>query len=173
MLSVYRCLLYLYPPDYRSEFGDEMIGVFSEAESEAKVGLGRGGFFLREIAGLLNGALQERLRALTGSYSSITFSSRRFTMRPGFRFPKSTAVLMSVILAGVILAIEKAQSIVRSAAESDYPDLVGGLVAIFAAACVLAVVAWAALFALRRSGVHRLSQILASDRETISIRHSS
>lgn len=175
MLSVYRCLLYLYPADFRSDFGDEMLGVFSEAQSDAKTGLARVAFFLREVAGVFNGALQERLRALNGSYSIMPFSSftsRRFTMRPGFRFPKSTAVLMAIILAGVLLAIEKAQSIVRSAAQSDYPDLVGGLIAIFVAACVLAVVAWAALFAVRRSGVHRLAQMPTSAGKAFEIQDS-
>jgi hypothetical protein len=161
MASLYRWLLYLYPAAYRCEYGEEMIGVYREARKERNkaTALQRSAFFLREIAGLLSGALQERWWAMADFNCSTPISQRRFTMRPGFRFPKSTAVLMAVILAGTILAIEKAESIVRSAAEPDYPDLLGGVVAIFAAAFVLAVVAWAALFALRRSGAHRLAEI--------------
>jgi hypothetical protein len=171
MLRVYRQLLNLYPQSYRLAFGDEMLDVFADAQSETRGFAHRSIFLLREIAGLLKGALNERLRALTGSHEIIPFSSRRFTMRSGFRFPKSTAVLMAIILAGVLLAIEKAQSIVRSAAESDYPDLVTGMVVIFVAACVLAAVAWVGLFAMRRSGVHRLSKMLATGTVPPEIRH--
>lgn len=163
MASLYRWLLYLYPAAYRCEYGEEMIGVYREAREErnSATAVQRSAFFFREIAGLLRGALQERWWSMVGSASFTPFSTRRFPMRPGFRFPKSTAVLMAIILAGTVLAIEKAESIVRSAAEPDYPDLLAGMVAIFLAACVLAVVAWAALFALRRSGAHRLADIPA------------
>ena len=161
MLFVYRCLVRLYPADYRSEFGDEMVGVFSEAQSTTEKNfLPQALFFTREIAGLLNGALQEHWRVVVGSHSSMSlWSPRRFTMRSGFRFPKSTAALMAVILAGVVLALEKARPIVASNGTPDYPDLIVGVVIIFLAACVLAVAAWAVLFALRRSGVHRLAEI--------------
>jgi hypothetical protein len=164
MLFIYRCLLRFYPAAYRSEFGEEMIGVFCEAESAAeKDFLPQALFLLREAAGLMNGALHERWRSVVGSHSSMSWwSSRRFAMRHGFRFPKSTAVLMAVILAGIVLAIEKARPIVASAGEPDYPDLFAGMVVIFLTACGLAVVGWAALFAMRRSGVHRLSDMRAA-----------
>jgi hypothetical protein len=171
MLFVFRRLLFLYPVDYRSEFGHEMIGVFREAQSAVKKDFpSQASFFCREVVGLLHGALQEHWRAVTGSHSNMSlWSPRRFTMRSGFRFPKSTAALMAVILAGVILTLEKARLIVASAGEPDYPDLLGGMVVIFLIACVLAVVGWAALFALRRSGVHRLSEVSSSADKTIEI----
>jgi hypothetical protein len=111
MLSLYRCLLYLYSAAYRYEYGDEMAGVFRDCHNEmcGEGSLPRAAFLLREFAGLLHGALQERLQGITGSH--LLFPSRRFTMPSEFRFPKATPVLMTIILAGVILTIEKATAI--------------------------------------------------------------
>ena len=92
-------------------------------------------------------------------------------MRPGFRFPKSTAVLMAIIFAGTILAIEKCKSVVGSLHKANpqgsplAPEQItflGAFAAIFLASYLLALVVWAVLFALRRSGTHRLSQISAT-----------
>ena len=129
--------------------------------------LARIAFFIREIAGLINGALREHLRAVFGVHQGLLIPARRFTMRNEFRFPKSTAVLMMIILAGIILALEKARLIQASYAEGNpvvpmeashltfFPTL-ALLLAIFYAA---GLVGWAILFALRRSGVHRLADI--------------
>ncbi len=170
MLSLYRCLLYLYPAAYRYEYGDEMAGVFGEVHSEiwGKGLLRRGEFFLREFAGLLCGALQEHSRAIAGSHSWLSFPSRRFTMRSEFRFPKATPVLMAVILAGVILTIEKATAIQNSLpyAHPQLPPIqpahftfFPAMALIFFSAYAAAVIGWVVLFALRRSGVHRLSEM--------------
>jgi hypothetical protein len=170
MLSLYRCLLYLYPTAYRYEYGDEMAGVFREVRSETRTKglLPRGKFFLREFAGLLYGALQEHSRAITGS-NLFPSSSRRFTMRSEFRFPKATPVLMTIILAGVILTIEKATAIEESlplAYPQQLPPIkpehftfFPAMAVIFLSAYAAAVIGWAVLFALRRSGVHRLSEM--------------
>jgi len=60
MLRLYRSLLYLYPTDYRHEFGDEMECVFVQAKAEASNHslLSRTSFCFREISGLLSGAVQ-------------------------------------------------------------------------------------------------------------------
>lgn len=89
-------------------------------------------------------------------------------MHSQFRFPHSTWVLMTIILAGVIVAIEKASAIAASLPHSSprlppiqpagYAHL-QGLVALFAAVYLLAALVWAVLFALRRSGLHRLSAL--------------
>lgn len=177
MRSVYRRLLYLYPHAFRSEFGDEMTSLFAEMLTDERGFAARSLFLLREIAGLLKGAVHERLCSF--DFPSIPDPiSRRFVMRPGFRFPKSTAVLMMVILAGVLLAMEKATSIVRSlpasaAGQADYPDLFQGLVMICAAACLLAVLAWAALFAVRRSGMHRLSEVSTGGGKPFAARNAN
>lgn len=88
-------------------------------------------------------------------------------MQAQFRFPKTTAVLMIIILAGVVWVIEEGQAIqasysVASSAtgptqpvESLLPGIAEGL-ALFYGAGLLG---WSILFALRRSGVHRLDDI--------------
>jgi hypothetical protein len=169
MLSLYRCLLRLYPAAYRDEYGEEMSGVFSEVHSEtsSQGSLPRAAFLLRELAGLLHGALQERLQGFTGSHS--LFPSRRFTMRSEFRFPKATPILMTIILAGVILTIEKATAIEESlplAYPQQLPPIhpvhftfFPAMALIFLSAYAAAMIGWAVLFALRRSGVHRLSEM--------------
>ena len=84
-------------------------------------------------------------------------------MRPEFRFPRSTVFLMWVILAGVVLAIHKAKAVVAM-----NEGLRMGTVAIWdplfwltPLAIVLAIVAavWGVLFATKRTGMQRLSQI--------------
>lgn len=170
MLFLYRCLLYLYPAAYRYEYGTEMVGVFREVLGERlnKGLLPQGKLLLREFAGLLSGALQEHSRAITGS-NLFPSSSRRFTMRSEFRFPKATPILMIIILAGVILTIEKATAIEESLPLA-YPERLPpiqpehftffpAMAVIFLSAYAAAVIGWAVLFALRRSGVHRLSEM--------------
>ncbi len=88
-------------------------------------------------------------------------------MRNEFRFPKATAVLMMIILAGIVLALEKARMIQTSFSDGNpvvpmeaahftfFPTLVLLLMIFYAAGLV----GWAILFALRRSGVHRLAEM--------------
>src|SRR5580698_2452804 len=174
MVSLYRCLLYLYPAAYRYEYGEEMAGVFREALGDVRSetwGKGlwpRAVFLLREFVGLFHGAIEERWRATATSHSWLSIPSRRFTMHSEFRFPKATPVLMAVILAAVILTIAKAPAIEDSLPYSN-PQLppihaehftfFPAMAAIFLSACTVAVIGWAVLFALRRSGVHRLSEM--------------
>jgi hypothetical protein len=91
-------------------------------------------------------------------------------MRPQFRFPRSTVFFMGVILAGVWLAIHEAQNIVQMkqglppATATAWGPMLWGLV--FALALILAAVAaaaaWGVLFALRRTGMHRLDAMQTS-----------
>ena len=162
MLIFYKCLLYLYPPVYRREYADEMISVFRDVQADMRAGslLERASFRARETEGLLAGALQEHLRMFTGSDQPISFT--RCSMRPEFRFPRSTVFLMAVILAGVILAMEKANTIqVKYAAGegSIWPSLPWflGFTVVFTGSAAIAV--WGILFALGRTGVHRLANI--------------
>jgi len=89
-------------------------------------------------------------------------------MRSEFRFPKATPVLMAIILAGVILTIEKATAIEESLpyANPQLPPIqpehftfFPAMAVIFLSAYAVAVIGWVVLFALRRSGVHRLSEM--------------
>jgi hypothetical protein len=162
MLSFYRWLLYLYPSLYRREYGDEMISVFRDAQADVSDGSfgERISFRAHEAWGLLAGAVQERLCIVRGSYQLISFT--RFNMRPEFRFPRSTVFLMSIIFAGVILAMEKAHTIqVKYAAGvgSIWPSLPWFLGLALLGTCVTAMLVWGILFALGRTGAHRLANI--------------
>jgi hypothetical protein len=110
MLTVYCRLLCLYPRSYRHDFGDEMTWVFHDARIELPPALvAKISFYQREFCGLLSGALRAHFDDLFGP----TIPFPRFYMRRQFRFPRSTVFLMCVILAGVVLAINKAVNIVE------------------------------------------------------------
>jgi hypothetical protein len=166
MLSLYRGLLYLYPSIYRREYSDEMISVFRDAHADVSAAsiADRISFRIRETLGLLAGAVRERVRFVSDRYPLIAF--RRFDMRPEFRFPRSTVFLMSIIFAGVILAMEKANLIqVKYAAGvgsiwASLPWFLGfTLLFTWGAALVI----WGILFALGRTGTHRLAGCGKSD----------
>jgi hypothetical protein len=163
MLRVYRSLLYLYPADYRHEFGDEMECVFLQAEADVagRARLSRASFRIREVSGLLSGAVQGHLRRLFGFHESHPL--RRLNMRPQFRFPRSTVFMMFVILAGVLLAIEKAKTIQLKYGPQEvmaiWNSLPWFLFLFPAMACAVVAAGWGILFALRRSGMHRLANV--------------
>ncbi|MGP0020149.1 MAG: hypothetical protein ACLPHP_16375 [Candidatus Sulfotelmatobacter sp.] len=172
-ISVYRCLLRLYPAFHRARFGEEMTTVFGELQAEiiSRGRLARGVFYVRETAGVVGGALREHWRALGGDAVWLWFPTRRFTMRNQFRFPKATAVLMAIILGGVVLAIQKGEAISMSLRDAVSPPigpihpvhsvLLGGIVMGFLFFYAAGLIGWAILFAMRRSGVHRLDETSA------------
>ena len=166
MRTVYDWLLRLYPEGHRRRFGEEMAFVFEQARA-GRANQGAGlitAFYCREIAGMFRGAWQEHLRE---------FSNRRFAMRTQFRFPKTTPILMTIILAGVMLAIQKGAAIQASLpdvnppigpihqAEHGFLPVIVLLLAPFYAA---GLIGWAILFALRRSGSHRLDAMASGQR---------
>jgi hypothetical protein len=169
MSSFYRALLHLYPTAYRLEYGEEMIDVFrdSRADNPKRGVLGRVVFWVREVKGLLAGSLREHARNITGLHYPSQLFSGRLTMRSEFRFPKATVTLMVIILAAVVMAIEKATAI----SESRYPlssphsgpiqpehfTFLPTLLLILSFACVAGAIGWALLFALHRSGAQRLA----------------
>jgi len=168
MFSVYRSLLYLYPAAHRREYGEEMLAVFLEvqAETRPKSILRRGGFWIREVQGLLGGALLEHFRSLMGSSYPLPIFPRRPIMRSEFRFPKATATLMTIILAGVVMAIEKATAIVNSVPHTGpnvgriqpaHFTLFPTLLVILTFGGVAGALGWAIAFALHRSGMQRLA----------------
>jgi len=168
MLNFYETLLLLYPAEHRAIFGEEMAAVFGElrADNLKKKRLSRAAFWLRETTGLLSGALAAHLRRPDGPFA---FPIGRFTMRNGFRFPKSTILFMALILGGVLVAIKKGQDIASSVPDVNPPlpvhiqpahsILLGGMPLFFAFFYAAGLIGWVILFALRRSGVHRLDQI--------------
>jgi hypothetical protein len=162
MLTLYRCLLYAYPNAYRREYAAEMVVVFSEAKQALpnKPVCQRVSFCARELTGLLCGALREQLYALLGLHGWNPF--RRFDMRPEFRFPRSTVFLMTLVLAGVVLAIEKATNIelkYGGTLGTVWPALPMFFLFMLLTMSVLAASVWALMFALRRTGMHRLANI--------------
>ncbi len=169
-VSIYRSLLRLYPAPHRERFGEEMVAVFGEMETEtvSKNMVERAAFWIRETAGVVRGALQEHWRAVGGDSIALWFPQRRFTMHTEFRFPKATAVLMAIILGGVVLAIQKGESISASLQGAASPPvgpihpvhsvLLGGIVMGFVFFYAAGLIGWAILFAMRRSGVHRLDE---------------
>ena len=92
-------------------------------------------------------------------------------MRSEFRFPKATGWLMTLILAAVVMAIEKAKAIQASIPEA-HPQVgpiqpeqftfLTSVALLFVCGCVVGAVGWAVLFALRRSGVQRLEELRPS-----------
>jgi hypothetical protein len=169
MLTVYRLLLYLYPPAHRCEFSEEMLAVLGEAQTEAWKNdtLVRSRFCAREIKGLVVGALSEHVRTIAGVDRPPLIFSRRLNMRSEFRFPKITVTLMTIILAGVVLAIEKATAIQASVPDSyqhvgpiqpAHFTFLPTMLVIMGGACLAGAIGWAILFALHRSGVQRLAE---------------
>jgi hypothetical protein len=170
MLTVSRGLLRLYPAEYRKQFGEEMFALLVDlrAENANRTFIQRAKFYLRETAGLMCGALREHLRILAGADAGLALPMRRFAMQNGFRFPKSTAILMTIILAGVVVAIRKGEAIaaslphvsqpiqpIHSAPSYLLPGVIAGFIFFYAAGLA----GWAILFALRRSGIHRLADL--------------
>jgi hypothetical protein len=169
-VSIYRHLLRLYPAPHRDQFGEEMIAVFGEIRTEtaARGVVARSVFYVREGAGVIAGALQEHWRALGGHDVGLWFPTRRSTMRTQFRFPKTTAVLMTIILAGLVLAIKKGETISSSNVNPPigplpptHSVLLGGIFLTLAFFYAAGLIGWAILFAMRRSGVHRLADTAA------------
>lgn len=90
-------------------------------------------------------------------------------MRNGFRFPKTTIVFMTLILAGVLTAIKQGRDIASSVPNVNPPlpvhiqpvhsILLGGMPLFFAFFYAAGLIGWAILFAMRRSGVHRLADM--------------
>lgn len=158
-LTVYRCLLCLYPGSYRQEFGGEMMSVFNEAQSALPQLLSEKiSFYRREFLGLVSGAVRIHLDRLIGP--AISFP--RFNMQTQFRFPRSTVLLMLVIFAVVVLTIAKAMSV--SVAYGATPGTVWpSLISVFGVmpliACAAAALVWGILHSLRRSGAHRLENV--------------
>jgi len=170
MLALYQLLLSLYPASYRDEYQQEMLSVLAELNEESSQHSWPAQLLLgaRETAGLLRGALQEHFYACTGFDPLDGFPNRRIPMRSEFRFPKTTVTLMAIILVAIIVAIEKAKAISESIPPSstpvgpirpEYVGVVPAFLIALGSAGVMGLIGWAILFALRRSGIHRLSSV--------------
>jgi hypothetical protein len=111
-LSLYRHALRPYPASHRERFGEEMVAAFPELQNEAasKRMIAGGDVCVREARGVIAGPC-----ANIGEFGAANTSGYCFPIGglrcAEFRFPKATAVLMTIILAGVILAIERGEAI--------------------------------------------------------------
>jgi hypothetical protein len=90
-------------------------------------------------------------------------------MRSQFRFPTAAKLFMTLTLLLVLLAIEKGNELSVAMSHSNLPTgsarwmrfaLLPGTLETFLVACIGGAAAWCVLFALKRSGVQRLSSIL-------------
>ena len=170
MLAIYRQLLRLYPAAHRRQFGEEMLAVFVDVRAEIarKNLLSQTIFFVRETLGLIGGVCGEHMRRWLGPDSGFPLPARSLVMRNGFRFPKTTAVLMALILCGVVIAIKRGEEIAMSLPHVNSPiqpiqpahsTMLTGIAFFWIFFYSVGLVGWVILFALRRSGVHRLDQI--------------
>jgi len=172
MHRLYTWLLWLYPEEFRRQFGEEMLLVFGDMRAAAS----REGpasqlnLALHEVSGMVCGALGEHIRSLARLHSF----TRRFVMIPKgsrFRFPLAAITLMVFSFAGVVFAIHNARAIAFSLAGTTYtrhgqlytyrPEGLSFTQTFgfaFGVTLVCAVVVWAVLHTLHRSGVHRLSE---------------
>ena len=160
LLTVYRCLLCLYPGSHRDEFSEEMKSVFCDAQSALPRALGtKTIFYRRELCGLVSGALCAHLDRIFG----FTIPFRRCYMQSQFRFPRSTVFLMWVILAGVLLAIAEAKNIALpygpTETRSAWSMLPWFIVVAVILVCSAGAAAWGILLALKRTGMHRLERL--------------
>lgn len=159
MLSLLNVLLRLYPAEYRAEFGEEMLDVLGQAMIEARR---RGRFVsvrasMRESAGLVRGAMKERIRYRFGKDRWFQLAKWRFNMRSEFRYPRAAAPMMALIFAGIMLVIYKARAVQIGYADvPSFEPLTFGLALLIAGAA--GVVGWLILYWLHRSGVHRLAE---------------
>lgn len=152
MLRLYRVLLRLYPARLVWEFGEEMAGVLFELQRNcraeglaARVRLG-----LREVSGLLAGALREQLYERDRNQSGGTMHS--------FRFSRWTIVMMILIFCAVNTAIEKGRLAVVQLSgghpSSHWWTLPGVFMSVFAVLAGVGLIGYCVLHVLRgiRSG---------------------
>ena len=177
MLPLYHFLVHLYPATYRGQYGEEMLAVLSEVLTENQK---------KGVRAQIVSAICEITGLLCGPPSRSTSASLRvpFAWKNPFQgesqcalisgFPKATVTLMALVLLAVFLAIEKGKDIQASIAYAN-PQvgpihatqqlaLLPTLLLVLAFACLMGAFGWAMLFALRRTGSQRLSNVDVSSR---------
>ena len=165
MGALYRWLLYLYPEEFRRRFAEEMCWVYAEASASAsRSGIVRQSLFVaREVCGMVRGAVEERGHRWFGG----NFVSRRFAMatfRTRFRFPIAGIGFMVACLGLVLMAIRNARGLSYEFAKStnyrpEHLSLVQSFGFAFGVTLVGVLVVCGILYATRRMGVQRLSEL--------------
>ncbi len=172
MRTFYQWLLRLYPAEFRRRFADEMLLVYGDASAAAACrGFGSEiSFIVHEFTGMVCGALGEHIR----SVSELHSLSRRIAMisrNKRFRFPVAAITLMTFSFAGIVFAIHNARAVAFALAGQTYmrhgqlytyqPEGLSFTQTFgfaFGLTLLCAVVVWAVLHTLHRSGVHRLEE---------------
>src|SRR6185437_903707 len=116
MSFLYRLLLQLYPWRYRSIFGNEMLSVFSEAQAEFRASHfhRRSRFYLRELLGLIGGAVRERLEDSQGAAKRAVHSGGTMDRRSQcLRFPNFAILMMVLVFVIAIEIIAKGEGLSR------------------------------------------------------------
>ena len=165
MGALYRWLLYLYPEQFRQRFAEEMCWVYAEASASAsREGLARQSLFVvREMCGMVRGAVEEQARRwLEGSFVSRRFAMATFRSR--FRFPIAGIAFMVACLGLVLTAIRHARALSYAFADGKVyrPDHLSFLQTFgfaFGVTLICVVVVCGILYATRRMGVQRLSEL--------------
>ncbi len=173
MISVYRLLLKLYPRLDREKFGDEMLDVFSLAETEAgcRSALERAAFYVRETVGLVAGGLRERVRSVgscAGPSQEINMGGTMI-LETRCRFPRSSIAIMTFVLVITVGMIAKIQGVSHFYGKvitgelprqplhwPSYYGLISGIVVCFLAAWVVGAAVWAVAYAMRRTAAQQL-----------------
>ena len=164
LTTLFRRLLFLYPADFREEFGDEMEWVFQQAYAgtRSENALERMWFCAKELQGLLVGSVRERVRVLFALPCPDRWKGGN--MEAKFRFPRATLVLMLLSLLAVVLTLEQARMIEvhygnNVGVPPEWPMLLWIFGRLLLIALGFAALAWGIFFALRRSGIQRLEEL--------------
>lgn len=162
--TLYRRLLFLYPANFREEFGDEMAWVFEQAHNELRREsvFVRAMFLAQELQGVLAGSVRERASGLFGSQNNRSWKGG--SMESKFRFPRTTLIFMLLSLLAVVLSLQEARVIELHYGNNigmppEWPMLLWIFGRVLLAALVFAAAIWGIFFALRRSGIQRLEQL--------------
>lgn len=165
MRSVYAKLLYLYPPEFRRDFAEEMTWCFAEASGDCRGGIRRARFLMREMSGLLQGACEAQLR----SVPQLWKLSRRVVMisrNKRFRFPIAGIAFMIATLGCILYAIRLARSISYAMAgtrvqvynyQPDHLSFVQTFGFAFGVTVVFTVIVLIAMHMTHRAGAQRLA----------------
>ena len=174
MISIYRCLLKLYPSEHRRTFAEEMLGVFVEAEREVKdQGIyQRAIFYVREVSGLAGGAVLEQFHEVDLCRRQRLEMEGRMVLQLKYRFPRSAILMMTFVLVIVLGMIVKIQGVSHFYGKTitgqlphipwQWPShygLISGIVVYFLLAWIAGLAAWAIAYAMHRTAAQQLANL--------------
>ena len=175
MTALYCWLLKLYPRAHRHRFGEEMLGVFAEAQAETRCTdiRRRLVFYYREFAGLLSGALREQLYAVTLCKQPLEIGGIMIR-QTRCRFPRSAIFMMGfvfVVVVGMIVKIQGVSHFYGRIISGELPHqafqwpsyygLISGIAVVFLLAWAVGIAVWAIAYAMRRTAAQQLGEFEA------------